>query len=131
MDLEVFSVLNSEEMLDEISEMAESGIGEITIANNLGCPSSEWENLKSKYPDIGNAVTAGRHKGIEKVTKSLFMEAVDPGGSVSAKKAYLQVMDPSRWREVKEVKLQAEVKVGAITTEDANLVKDLFDGITK
>jgi len=118
------------EILDSVQDMAEWGVGELTMAANLGYTASQWEEAKGKYPDISDAIRIGLNRGIENVTRALYEEAIDPKGSVAAKKAYLQAKDPANWREVKALEVSGELKVGAITEKDAEVVKGVFDKLT-
>lgn len=89
----------SEDDLEKIEKLASQGLNLDQISRAIGiCNSTLYAKKASNYPEIQDAIDAGRAKGIKEVTNALF-EKAKKGDNVSMI-FFLKNRDPENWMDV-------------------------------
>ena len=95
------------EITDEVCAEAESlagkGLTVSQIARVLGMGESTLYEKQAAYQEFSEAIKAGRAKGIEDISNSLYDNAKD--GNVTAQIFYLKNRAPEQWEELQKRKM--------------------------
>jgi hypothetical protein len=115
------------EILEEIEELAMAGVSDRTICDNLGMDYETWEEDIETDEILRSTIETGRRRGIERVTKALYIEAIE--GDVGAAKFYLLNKDRDNWIDVKHSKVALSADDGS--EETAKMFADVIENKSK
>ena len=119
------SLTVSEEMLRSVEESARKGLTYREIAGLLGVSDTTFLTYRKKYPEIESAVEAGRARGIEEATDSLWGHI--NGGNFKATEFYLKTK--GKWTETSKLEVSGpdggplEVQLDFSRLSDAELAR--------
>ena len=108
----------TEKVLKEVEKYAALGLSDYQIAHCIGIARDTFIEKKKAYPDISDALSNGRAKGIAIITNALYDSAKD--GHFPAQKYYLNNRDPDAWADMKAIEHSGIVEHHHVTemTED-------------
>lgn len=93
-----------EAVLPEVAEMLRNGATSREIINHLGVSSGTFWRWCAAYPQLRNAVKAGKEAQDERVVDALRINAV-LDGNVTAQIFWLKNRQPELWRDRKETEI--------------------------
>lgn len=104
----------TKEVLERVETLASEGLFKKQIAAILGIHYDTYNEKAKLFPDLPEAYTRGRGKGVGDVVKALFDKA--KGGDVVAQKHYLKHIDKEHWGDA-QTNILTGPEGGPIQTE--------------
>lgn len=139
------------EYIEQAHKLCLLGLVDKELADFFEVSESTLNLWKKKHPEFSESLKKGKVMADAEIAESLHsmakgydtkIEKVTKKGDIVeltihipahpiSQIFWLKNRQPGKWRDKQEVDGKVEMQIGKITKEDAQVVKDLFDGITE
>ena len=110
----------TDELLDQVAQLAARGLSQKQVCDALGFSQSWWHSKKAETQELGEYYKRGAAKGIADVSNALYESAMK--GTPVSQIFYLKNRDPDRWSDVKSVNA---VQINVSKLSDSQLLEEL------
>ena len=110
----------TDELLDQVEQLAARGLSQKQVCDVLGFSQSWWHSKKAELQELGECYKRGAAKGIADVSNAIYEQAL--AGSTGAACFFLKNRDPDRWSDVKSVNA---VQINVSKLSDSQLLEEI------
>ena len=93
----------TDELLDQVAQLAARGLSQKQVCDALGFSQSWWHSKKAETQELGEYYKRGAAKGIAEVTHALFENALT--GNVAAQIFFLKNRSSETWADIQQQKI--------------------------